>query len=615
MPDLIQLLPDSVANQIAAGEVVQRPASVVKELVENSIDAGSTKIQVIIKDAGKTLIQVIDNGCGMTENDARMCFERHATSKIKKAMDLFDIRTMGFRGEAMASIAAIATVEMKTKKHESELGLLIRISGSKVEAQEPISCQNGTNISVKNLFFNVPARRKFLKKDSTELKHLMEEFQHIALGFPDVEMQLIHNSVEIYNLPPSKIHMRIVNMLGKSASKNLIPIQSDTSLVKIKGYVGKPENARKSAGEQFFFVNNRYMRHPYFYKAVLKAYENILQPGMLPSFFIYFDVNPDTIDINIHPTKTEIKFEGERTMWPIVQATVKEGLGKFNVAPSIDFNQESAFDIPLMRKGETVKPPEIKVNPNYNPFDDQPKTAQKNTSFAQKKANNTTNWEQLYNGFENSIPDSANSKTDNSQTPVQQPLSTELANETGRFFQFKGKYIITAVKSGLMLIDQKRAHQRIIYDEYIYKTGSQSGLGQKLLYPYKIEIEAIEAEMFKSLLSEINRLGFEIEHFGKNTFVINSVPANFPDKDISQWVTQIIDSVKNNEKDFAEAVRESIVESLAKFLSIPYGKPLTQEEMAHINDKLFISQMPNLTPDGKSIITIIGIDEIEKKLK
>jgi len=368
MPDLIQLLPDNVANQIAAGEVVQRPASVIKELVENAIDAGSTKIQVILKDAGKTLIQVIDNGCGMSETDARMCFERHATSKIRKALDLFDIRTMGFRGEAMASIAAIATVEMKTKKTESELGLQLRISGSKFESQEPVSCQNGTNISVKNLFFNVPARRKFLKSNSTELKHIMEEFQHIALGFPEIEMKLIHNDVEIYNLPPSKIYNRIINILGKSASQNLIPIQSETSMANMIGYVGKPEHARKTSGEQFFFVNKRYMKHPYFYRAVLKAYENILQPGLLPSFFIYFDVKPETIDINIHPTKTEIKFENEKALWPIVQATVKEGLGKFNIAPSIDFNRETAFDIPLMRKGEAVEPPQIKVNPSYNPL-------------------------------------------------------------------------------------------------------------------------------------------------------------------------------------------------------------------------------------------------------
>lgn len=613
MSDLIQLLPDSVANQIAAGEVVQRPASVVKELVENSIDAGCTKVQVIIKDAGKTLIQIIDNGCGMSENDARMCFERHATSKIRKAMDLFDIRTMGFRGEAMASIAAIATVEMKTKKTDNELGLFLRISGSKFETQEATSCQNGTNLSVKNLFFNVPARRKFLKSNSTELKHIMEEFQHIALGFPEIEMKLVHNDVEIYNLPASKIYNRIINVLGKSASQNLIPIQSETSMAKIIGYVGKPENARKTPGEQFFFVNKRYMKHPYFYRAVLNAYNNILQPGLLPSFFIYFDVNPESIDINIHPTKTEIKFENEKAMWPIVQATVKEGLGKFNVAPSIDFNRETAFDIPIMRKGESIEPPQIKINPTFNPFEETSNPRSNSSSYA----NNTTktaNWEQLYQGFQK--PDQSGISNSNSlETEIQNTIPTETTNATGRFFQIKGKYILTAVKSGLMLIDQKKAHQRIIFDEYNYKTGSQSGIGQKLLYPHKVELESVEAELFKTLIPEVNRLGFEVEDFGKNTFVINSVPAEFPDTDAGEWVTQIIDSIKNNEKDFAEAIRENIVKSLAKFLSIPYGKVLSQEEMAHINDKLFVSQMPNLTPDGKTIISIIGMDELEKKFK
>jgi DNA mismatch repair protein MutL len=612
MPDLIQLLPDSVANQIAAGEVVQRPASVIKELVENSIDAGATKVQVILKDAGKTLIQVIDNGCGMTENDARMCFERHATSKIRKAMDLFDIRTMGFRGEAMASIAAIATVEMKTKKTEAELGIHIRISGSKIEIQEPINCQNGTNISVRNLFFNVPARRKFLKTNSTELKHTMEEFQHVALGFPEIEMQLIHNDVEIYNLPPSKIYNRILNVLGRSASQNLIPVQSETSMGHIKGYVGKPEHSRKTPGEQFFFVNNRYMKHPYFYRAILSAYENILQQGLLPSFFIYFDVNPNTIDINIHPTKTEIKFENEKAMWPILQSTIKEGLGKFNIVPSIDFNQETAFDIPLLRKGESVEMPEIKVNPAYNPFDTQPKSIPQRSNFSHSNKENTANWEQLYKGFEQTnIPQS----NPNEFAPVQHTLQTEATNETSRFFQIKGKYISTAVKSGLMLIDQKRAHQRIIYDEYIYKTGSQGGASQRLLYPQKVELEPVEAELFKTLVSEVNRLGFEIEPFGMNTFVINSVPADFPDTDVANWVTQIIDSAKNNEKDFTEAVRDNIVKSLAKFLSIPYGKSLTQQEMADINDRLFVSPMPNLTPSGKTIVTIISMDELEKKFK
>ncbi len=613
MPDIIQLLPDSVANQIAAGEVVQRPASVLKELVENSIDAGSTKIQVVVKDAGKTLLQVIDNGCGMSETDARMCFERHATSKIRKANDLFDIRTMGFRGEAMAAIAAIATVELKTKKYDAELGTYLHF-----EEQKPVNCQIGTNISVKNLFFNVPARRKFLKTNSTELKHLMEEFQHVALGFPEIEMQLIHNDVEIYNLPASKIYNRIINVLGRSATQNLVPIQSETTIAKIKGYVGKPEHARKSPGEQFFFVNNRYMKHPYFYKAVLSAYENIIPQGMLPSFFIYFDVNPNSIDINIHPTKTEIKFENERELWAIVQATVKEGLGKHSLVPSIDFNQEQAFDIPNLRKGEPVEPPQIKINPNYNPFDSQRHSKSSihnpsggNASFQKPPLD----WQALYNGFDAAPKEHFKPENQFPQSPIQQTFTSNHPSEPGRYFQLKGRYILTAVKSGLMVIDQKRAHERILFDEYIYKIGTQAGLGQKLLYPQKVELDTMDAELFRSVISEVNRLGFEVEAFGANTFVVNSIPAEFPDSDVGVWVTQIIDNLKENQKDFKEALRENMVRSLAKFLSIPYGKILSQEEMAHINDKLFVSPMPNLTPDGKNIVTIIGMDEIEKKLK
>jgi len=616
MSDIIQLLPDSVANQIAAGEVVQRPASVVKELVENAIDAGSTKIQVIIKDAGRTLIQVVDNGCGMSENDARMCFERHATSKIRKANDLFDIRTMGFRGEAMASIAGIATVELKTKKQENEVGTFIRIHGSMVESQQPVSCQNGTNILVKNLFFNVPARRKFLKSNSTELKHIMEEFQRVALGFPEIEMQLVHNDVEIYNLPASKIYHRILNVLGRSASQNLVPIQSETSMASIRGYVGKPEHARRTPGEQFFFVNNRFMRHPYFFKAVVSAYQDILAPQMLPSFFLYFDVNPDSIDINIHPTKTEIKFEHEKELWPIILATVKEGLGKHNIVPSIDFNRETIFDVPMLSKNQIVAPPEIKVNPDYNPFE--PATRAESVSAfsgSVPKKSSSEQWEQLYTGFESKHSKDFPDRSINDEPHQQIFEHSTQNNQSGRFFQVKGKYILTAVKSGLMLIDQKRAHERILYDEYIYKTGNQSGIGQKLLYPQKIELDPVESELLKPVLREINRLGFEVSEFGNHTIIVNSIPADFPGDDASDWIRQIVDHLKENQKEFKETLRENLVKSLAKFLSIPYGKILAHEEMAHINDKLFASKMPNLSPDGKTIITIVGMDELEKKFK
>lgn len=597
MSDLIQLLPDSVANQIAAGEVVQRPASVLKELVENSIDAGSTKIQVVLKDAGKTLIQVIDNGCGMSETDARMCFERHATSKIRQAMDLFNIKTMGFRGEAMASIAAVAHIELKTKQQNSEIGTLIRIAGSKVQVQEPNNCQNGTNITVKNLFFNVPARRKFLSADSTELKHLMEFFQRIALGFPEIQMQLIHNDQMLYDLPASKIHSRIVNILGKSVEKNLIPIQSETSMAKIIGYVGKPEYAKKRAGEQFFFVNKRFMKHPYFFKAVINAYQNILHNNLLPLFFIYFDINPDAIDINIHPTKTEIKFENERALWSIVEATVKEGLGKFNIVPSLDFEQESVLDVPILKKNDPIILPKVKVNPHFNPFEN--KTNKKDY---RRQTQATQNWEQLYKGFEK--------YANNTQAEIYKE-----ENSYHRFFQIKGKYIASVVKSGLMLIDQKRAHERILFDEYIGKSLEEKMLAQKLLYPQNIKLETIEAELFKSVINELNSLGFEIKETVENNFEISSTPAHLPNQNLEEWIDDIIENLKNNEKDFKLSIQENLISTLAKFLSIPYGKKLSEEEMAYLNDKLFSSSMPNLTPDSKKILNIIPIEEIEKKFK
>lgn len=603
MSDLIQLLPDSVANQIAAGEVVQRPASVLKELVENSIDAGSTKIQVVLKDAGKTLIQVIDNGCGMSETDARMCFERHATSKIRQAMDLFNIKTMGFRGEAMASIAAVAHIELKTKQQHSEIGTLIRIAGSKVETQEPTNCQNGTNITVKNLFFNVPARRKFLSTNSTELKHLMEFFQRIALGFPEIQMQLIHNDQMLYDLPASKIFSRIVNILGKSVEKNLIPVQSETSMAKIIGYVGKPEYAKKRAGEQFFFVNKRFMKHPYFFKAVLSAYQNILLNNSLPLFFIYFDINPDAIDINIHPTKTEIKFENERALWSIIEATVKEGLGKFNIVPSLDFEQESVLEVPILKKNDPVILPEVKVNPLFNPFQ----------ANYKRKTPPTQNWEQLYKGFEKHAK-TIQSDIYKKETPAQTFLQNQ-ENSYHRFFQIKGKYIASVIKSGLMLIDQKRAHERILFDEYIGKSTQEKALAQKLLYPQNIKLEAVESELFKSVIDEINNLGFEVKEITENNFEISSIPAHLPNQNLEKWIDNIIENLKNNDKDFKCSMQENLITTLAKFLSIPYGKKLSEEEMTYLNDKLFGSSMPNLTPDNKKILNVIPIEEIEKKFK
>ncbi len=612
MSDLIQLLPDSVANQIAAGEVVQRPASVLKELVENSIDAGSSKIQIVLKDAGKTLIQVIDNGCGMSETDARMCFERHATSKIRKAMDLFNIKTMGFRGEAMASIAAIAHVQLKSKKHDADIGTLIDIAGSKVEKQEPTTCPNGTSISVKNLFFNVPARRKFLSSNSTELKHLLEYFQRIALGFPEIEMQLIHNDSTMYNLPISNTKQRIINLLGKQTEKNLIPIKSETSIAKIHGYIGKPEHAKKRGGDQFFFVNKRFMKHPYFFKAVMNAYQNILPNNMFPMFFIYFDINPDAIDINIHPTKTEIKFEDEKALWPIVEATVKEGLGKFNIAPSIDFEQDDVFEIPSanISSAPQIQTPQININPNYNPFNENTYKP-KPTNHNYKPKQNTDSWEKLYADFDKN----ANAEKNNLYSAHNTEEKSILPNDdilNNKFFQIKGKYIAVVVKSGLMLIDQKRAHERILYDEYINKKDNAKYVGQELLYPEVIELETIDAELLRSSLSEINNLGFTINELEENKFEVKAIPADFPNKDIKEWLSEIIDNIRDNQQDLKQYLRENVVKTLAKFLSIPYGKTLSNTEMSVINNKLFSSSMPNITPNGKTIVTIISTEEIEK---
>ena len=612
MSDIITLLPDHVANQIAAGEVVQRPASVIKELVENAIDSGATKIQVIVKDGGKTLIQVIDNGCGMSENDARMCFERHATSKITKAADLFDLHTMGFRGEAMASIAAIATVEMKTRKYGNDLGTFIRIAGSEVEVQEPVSCPNGTNIMVKNLFYNVPARRKFLKSDGAEMRHIIDEFQHIALGFSHIDMSLVHNDLELFNLPASKIYNRIVYLLGKSASQSLLPVQSETSVAKIKGYIGKPEFARKTAGDQFFFVNNRYMKHPFFYKAVLKAFDQILVPGMIPAFFIYFEVDPATIDINIHPTKTEVKFENEAAIWPILSATVKEALGKFNVGPSIDFNTETSFNIPVFKNDEPAKMPEIKVDVSFNPFETAASSRYSGGySQVQQKQSTDKDWQTLFSGLEqeNTLRPA---DVENTQQAILSGFSSE---SNHRFYQLKGKFILTNVKSGLMVIDQKRAHERILYDKYIYKSGSKPGSAQKLLYPERIELSQGQAAEFIEVLPELNRLGFEIAEFGGNTFVVSAVPAEFPDKAVNKWISEMLLLFEDNPVPFREALRENLVRSLAKFLAIGYGKTLSQEEMSQLNDQLFTCQMPNFTPWGKPIINIIAMDEIEKKFK
>lgn len=606
MPDIIHLLPDPVANQIAAGEVIQRPASVVKELVENSIDAASTNISVFIKDGGKTLIQVIDNGCGMSETDARMSFERHATSKIKSAEDLFEIRTMGFRGEALASIAAVAQVTLKTRKAGNNTGTEINISGSSLENQEHVSCQTGTNFCVKNLFFNIPARRKFLKSTSTEFRHIIDEFIRIALAHPDVELKLDHNGSEIYNLPQSNLKQRIIHIFGRSINNNLTPINTQTSIVEIKGFIGKPEMAKKKFGEQYFFINKRFMRHSYFHRAVMSAYEQILPPDAIPSYFIFFDADPKTIDVNIHPTKTEIKFEDEQAVFQILKAAVRETIGKSSIAPSINFDGEGSINIPVLRKGTQVNIPEIQINQDFNPFNDE---YLRKTGSAKSK---TENWEKLYDGFMSGKdhPDSFKNKN----TEINGMFDACGIPETGSYLQLKNRFILTPVKSGIMVIDQKRAYERIIYEDLIHSLAQNSMVTQQSLFPETIEINQKDYSLLSEIMEDIQAVGFDISDFGNNSIVINGCPAEIKNPDPKALIESVLEDYRSNNQDIKKSVKERIARSLAKVSGNSFGVKLNTKEMQELIDRLFGCEDNNFSPSGKKIITIIDTDEFEKKL-
>ena len=616
MADIIQLLPDSVANQIAAGEVIQRPASVVKELVENAIDAGATLVKVNIKDAGRTLIQITDNGCGMSDTDARMAFERHATSKIRTANDIFAIRTMGFRGEALASVAAIAEVELRTKEHDRDLGTFIHISGSNLITQEPVSCDSGTNFQIKNLFFNVPARRKFLKSNPAELKHIITEIQRIALANPDISISLFHNGSAIYEFSSTNKRVRIVSMFGKNINQNLIPIDTDTSLVKLTGFIGQPKHARKTFGEQFFFVNKRFMKHPFFHKAVMQAYEKILPPDTIPSYFIYFEINPADIDVNIHPTKTEIKFENESAIWQILQASVREALGKFNIVPSIDFDQAGSVDIPMpLHDFATVHTPEIKTNPGYNPFETGAPVRSYSGSGggyspvpAQRP--NPSNWQSLYKGLE---PDRSEQPDPPSDEPVQFRIEEQQTAKSS--VQFKNKYILTPVKSGLMVIDQKRAHERILYERLMSVLENHEVASQQQLFPETFELNASDATLLTSILPDLRALGFDIRDFGKNSFIINGTPGVLNTSSPIEIIESLLEEFKNSPVNLQEKAREAVAISLAQASAIPYGQALRPAEINELIDNLFACTTPNFSPRGKKILSIMPLDDFEKLLK
>lgn len=594
MSDIIHLLPDSIANQIAAGEVIQRPASVVKELVENSIDAGATKIQVFIKDAGRTSIQVVDNGKGMSPTDARLSFERHATSKISNAKDLFNLQTMGFRGEALASIASVAQVELKTRQAHDEIGTFIEIEGTQTR-QETISCPIGTSFNVKNLFFNVPARRKFLKSNTTELRHISETFQRIALTYPDIYFSLTHNNSDIYLLPQTNLRQRIVQIFGKKINQQLLTIEAKTSIVNISGFVGNIDSAGKSV-PQFFFVNGRYMRHPYFHKAVTEAYSRILKPEQTPAYFIYFDINPAAIDINVHPTKTEIKFQDEREIWQILTVCVKEALGKFNVVPSIDFDTEGKIDFPIEQP--TIIPKTITPNfdSNYNPF-------------ASKRAKKTPieTFEKLYQK-QHSI------KFAEPQELVPNSELFDTKNTTNNeYFQYKNKYILTTVKSGLMVINQQRAHMQILFERFL-QGDNQEVFSQQLLFPEKIELNTTECSILNEIEPQLKLIGFEISNLGQQTFAVCGIPSLLANcANIEHTIKELLDCAKEHDMKIHSDLNKILAFNLAKSAAISNHQSLTQEEIDDLIDKLFQCENHQFTYDGKPIITIINDHELEKR--
>lgn len=600
--DIIHLLPDSVANQIAAGEVVQRPASVIKELMENAVDAGASTIDVLVQDAGRTSIQVIDDGKGMTETDARMAFERHATSKIAKAEDLFTLQTMGFRGEALPSIAAVSQVKLTTRTAEQELGVQLCLEGSRVVSQEVCSCPVGANFEVSNLFFNVPARRKFLKSNQTELNNIIQDFERIALVNPSVAFTLSSNGNQLMQLPAGSNLQRIVGIFGKKLGEQLLPVQVETSLVKISGFVGKPESARKKNSSQYLFVNGRFMRHPRFHYAVMEAFSHLIPEGDQVPYFISFQVDPANIDVNIHPTKTEIKFENEQEIWSIIVAAVRDALGKFNAVPTIDFDVEGRPDIPTYdaRGLGDVKVPRVQVNPSYNPF-----------SGHSESRKPVRQWEKLYE-------QAASSQTiQNTQSIQSVPSSPTLFSEgleiSSQHFQYKGQYILTAVQSGLMMVDQRRAHIRILYERYMKQMQEHNAPTQGLLFPELLELSPSDAALLTGMLDDVRALGFDITPLGGSSFSIVGTPSGQTDP--TAVVQQMVESVKQQDGGHADALHHQLALVLARHNAIEVGEVLTPVQMETLIGDLFQCEIQNLSPSGKTILTILQQEQIDKMFR
>lgn len=618
--DLIHLLPDSVANQIAAGEVIQRPASVVKELVENAVDAGATTIQVRLTDAGRTNIQVIDNGKGMSETDARMSFERHATSKIREAEDLFALYTFGFRGEALPSIAAVAQVELKTRREADELGTVIHMAGSKLESQEVEMCPVGTNFQVKNLFFNVPARRKFLKSNQTELNNVMAEMERIALVNPEIAFSLYHNEVELMNVPQATMRQRIQHLFGKKLGQELLSVEVDTTLVSIKGCVGVPESSRKKGAHCFFFVNGRYMRHPYFHKAVMEAYTHLIPATDQVPYFLYFTVDPSRIDVNIHPTKTEIKFEDEQAIWQILMASVREVLGRSNMAPTIDFDVADCPDIPVF-SGDTLPPPPMPtVDTSYNPF--------KQSGGSEGYKRPSTRWEDFYKGVEGSsvgrevrfdssteeiLPWDIADGVSNSNEVIPKQLF-EVEEERCKCtdcFQYKGRYIVASMKSGIMLVDQHLAHVRILFERYLGQLGNQTAVSQGMLFPEMLELSVAQSAIMESLLDDFSRLGFDISNMGGGSFAIQGVPEGIAGLAPSKLVSDMLSSALEKGGVSKEDIHRGMALTMARSSALVVGEVLSNAEMVNLVDELLACNMPGYTPDGRKTFVTIEDCEVE----
>jgi DNA mismatch repair protein MutL len=602
MSDVIQLLPDSVANQIAAGEVIQRPASVIKELVENAVDAGAHTINVLIVDAGRTSIQVIDDGCGMSETDARLAFERHATSKIRQADDLFSLHTMGFRGEALPSIAAVAQIELRTRRQEDEIGTCLTMSASRVESQEPCSCSVGSSFTISNLFFNVPARRKFLKSNATELNNILTAFERIVLVYPDIHFTIHSNGQELMNLKAGSLRQRIADIYGRRYGQELLPVNVETALCKITGFTAKPETARRKGAHEYFFVNGRFMKHPYFHKAVMQAYDRLIPDGTHVPYFIYFDVSPSTIDVNIHPTKTEIKFENEQAIWQILSAAVKDAIGQFCEIPQIDFDTVGRPDIPAYnpdRSQSAPRNPAPQYNPFYNPF----------------KEKATKNWEQLYEGLPQQQPTDEMSlfetNTGSPQQSGEQPI--ELTDFSPSHYQYKGQYIMTAVKSGLMIIDQYRADVRIRYERYKRQLSDSPSQSQRLLFPEVLEMAPSDAALMDDLLPLLTAVGFDLSPLGPASFAINGVPAGIEGLNPTRLIQDIVTSAAPASHDTL-ALNDEVALGLARHAAIPYGQQLSNEEMDTIVNDLFACDNVNYTPDGHPILCILPQHDIEQLL-